>query len=139
MNSSQLPALTGDLPSYIAGVPVESSDVVEVFDPYSGQRVGSVANVTPAQLEQAIVAADLGSPALTRYDRQQILEKTRQLLADRAEEFAQLIRWEAGLCMRETRYEVGRAQDVLQFSAMEALRDDGQILSCDLTAHGKQR
>ena len=45
MNSSELPALTGDLPSYIAGVPVESSDVVEVFDPYSNQRVGSVANV----------------------------------------------------------------------------------------------
>ena len=139
MNSSQLPALTGDLPSYIAGVPVESSNVVEVFDPYSGQRVGSVANVTPAQLEQAIVAADASSPALTRYDRQQILETARQLVASRAEEFAQLIRWETGLCMRETRYEVGRAQDVLQFSAMEALRDDGQIFSCDLTAHGKQR
>jgi aldehyde dehydrogenase (NAD+) len=61
------------------------------------------------------------------------------LLAARAEEFAQLIRWEAGLCLRETRYEVGRAQDVLQFSAMEALRDDGQIFSCDLTPHGKQR
>ena len=139
MNSNQLPALTGDLPSYIAGVPAKSSDVVEVFDPYSGQRVGSVANVTPAQLEQAIVAADTGNPALSRYDRQQILQKTSQLLAERAEEFAQLIRWEAGLCMRETRYEVGRAQDVLQFSAMEALRDDGQIFSCDLTAHGKQR
>ena len=139
MSSTQLPALTGDLPSYIAGVPVESSDVLEVFDPYSGQRVGSVANVTPAQLEQAIVAADASAAALTRHDRQQILETARQLLASRAEEFAQLIRWETGLCMRETRYEVGRAQDVLQFSGMEALRDDGQIFSCDLTAHGKQR
>ena len=65
--------------------------------------------------------------------------KARALLADRSEEFAQLIRSESGLCMRETRYEVGRAQDVLQFAAMEALRDDGQIFSCDVSPQGKAR
>jgi len=139
MNVSQLPDLAGDVPSYVAGVPWESTDAVEVHDPYSGQRVGSMANVTAEQLEQAIVAAAPGGEGWTRHDRYQVLDKARQLLAARAEEFAQLIRWEAGLCLRETRYEVGRAQDVLQFSAMEALRDDGQIFSCDLTPHGKQR
>jgi len=41
--------------------------------------------------------------------------------------------------MRETRYEVGRAQDVLQFAAMESLRDDGQIFSCDVSPQGKAR
>ena len=139
MNAAELPALGGELPSYIAGVPYRSSDLLDVTDPYTGQSVGSVANVAAEQLEQAIVAADAAGPALSRYDRYQILESARQLLASRAEEFAQLIRWESGLCVRETRYEVGRAQDVLQFSAMEALRDDGQIFSCDLTPHGKQR
>ena len=29
--------------------------------------------------------------------------------------------------------------DVLNFSANEALRDDGQVFSCDLTPHGKSR
>ena len=42
-------------------------------------------------------------------------------------ELAELIRLESGLCVRETTYEVGRAQDVLMFASMEALRDDGQI------------
>jgi aldehyde dehydrogenase (NAD+) len=60
-------------------------------------------------------------------------------LSGRAEEFAQLIRSETGLCMRETRYEVGRTQDVLQFAAMEALRDDGQIFSCDISPQGQSR
>jgi phosphonoacetaldehyde dehydrogenase len=38
-----------------------------------------------------------------------------------------------------TLYEVGRASDVLLFAAQQALVDDGQCFSCDLTAHGKQR
>jgi len=41
--------------------------------------------------------------------------------------------------MRETRYEVGRTQDVLQFAAIEALKDDGQIFSCDVSPQGKAR
>jgi phosphonoacetaldehyde dehydrogenase len=34
---------------------------------------------------------------------------------------------------------VGRTVDVLRFAAMEALRDDGQIFSCDVSAQGKPR
>ena len=58
-------------------------------------------------------------------------------MAERAEQFAHLIRLESGLCMRETRYEVGRAGDVLRFAAMEALKDDGEIFSCDTSPQGK--
>lgn len=45
----------------------------------------------------------------------------------------------AALSGRETRYEVGRALDVLRFAAMEALRDDGQIFSGDVSPQGKAR
>ena len=68
-----------------------------------------------------------------------MLTKARELLLERADEFANLIRSEAGLCMRETNYEVGRACDVFQFAAAEALKDDGQIFSCDVSPKGKQR
>jgi len=34
---------------------------------------------------------------------------------------------------------VGRACDVFIFAGNAALQDDGQIFSCDLTAHGKRR
>ena len=77
--------------------------------------------------------------ALTRWQRHEILSNARALLGERAEEFAQLIRSESGLCIRETRYEVGRTQDVFQFAAMEALRDDGQIFSCDISPQGQPR
>jgi aldehyde dehydrogenase (NAD+) len=46
---------------------------------------------------------------------------------------------ESGLCLRETRYEVGRTVDVMRFAAIEALRDDGQMFACDVSAQGKSR
>src|SRR6266508_3756872 len=50
-----------------------------------------------------------------------------------------MIASEAGLALREARYEVGRTLEVLQFAAIEALRDDGQIFSGDISAQGKPR
>jgi len=45
----------------------------------------------------------------------------------------------SGLCRKDSLYEVGRASDVLLFAANQALVDDGQVFSCDLTHHGKSR
>src|SRR5204863_1459033 len=35
--------------------------------------------------------------------------------------------------------ETGRAHDVLLFAAIESLKDDGQIFSCDISPQGKAR
>ena len=126
-------------PCYIAGEPVVTEDKLEVRYPYDGSLTAEVSLVGPGHLDQAIEAMLGGGTPLTRHERAQVLETARQLLLSRADEFADLIRSETGLCMRETRYEVGRSQDVLQFAAMEALKDDGQIFSCDITPHGKAR
>ena len=131
--------ITYALPSYIAGKPVHTDDKVEVHYPYTGEVTGTVSMVSPSNVEEMIRSTLAAGTPLTRYERSEILMKTRTLLKERADEFAHLIRREAGLCMKETRYEVGRAQDVLQFAAMEAIKDDGQIYSCDITPNGKAR
>jgi putative phosphonoacetaldehyde dehydrogenase len=46
---------------------------------------------------------------------------------------------ESGLCRKDSRYEAGRVRDVLVFGANAALDDDGQIFSCDITPHGRER
>lgn len=127
------------LPSYIAGDAVFGDRWIEVFNPWNGALTGRVACIGGEQLETAIQKHLAPGEALTRYERNRILNKTRELLEARREEFAQLITVESGLCLRETRYEVGRACDVLAFAAMEALRDDGQIFSCDISPTGKAR
>lgn len=110
-----------------------------VRSPYDGRTAGTVPLATREQVEAAINAALAPADPLTRFERADILEKARGLLEARREEFARLITSESGLCIRETRYEVGRALDVLRFAAMEALRDDGQIFSCDISPQGKAR
>ena len=128
-----------ELPCYVAGEPVLGNSKLEVHYPYTGEVSGVVPMLGRAELDASIDAALNYKTKLTRYQRYEILERARTLLSERAEEFAHLIRSEAGLCMRETHYEVGRAQDVLQFAAMESLKDDGQIFSCDVSPQGKAR
>ncbi len=128
-----------ELPSYICGEAVTTDRKFEVFYPYDNSLTGSVSIIGQDHLERAITGALNFTERLSRYKRSEILSKVKGLLSERADEFAHLIRLETGLCMRETHYEVGRAQDVLQFAAMEVLNDDGQIFSCDISPQGKSR
>ncbi len=127
------------LPSYLAGQPVTGGDKVAVHYPWDNSLTGTAAKITGAQAAEMIRTTLNGGAPLTRHQRYEVLMKARELLARRAEDFAHLIRRETGLAMKETRYEVGRAQDVLQFSAIEALRDDGQIFSADISPQGQAR
>jgi len=101
--------------------------------------VGTVGLAGAADAGQAIEIALNSRENLSRHDRFKILDRTRQLLLERREEFSRLITSETGLCLKETDYEVGRAVDVFQFASHEALRDDGQVFSCDISPQGKSR
>lgn len=128
-----------NLSCYIAGKTVESDKVLEVRSPYDKRLTGTVRLANASHAQQAIEAALKGGKKLSRYDRYSILEKARQLLVERSEEFAQVISAESGLAIREARYETGRAHDVLLFAAIESLKDDGRIFSCDVSPGGKAR
>ena len=124
---------------YVAGTPVQNDSILEVKSPYDNRVVGAVTLANASHVEQAIQAGLKGGKALTRYDRFSILDKARQLLIARKDQFAQTISAESGLAIREANYETGRAHDVLLFAAMESLKDDGQIFSCDISPQGKAR
>lgn len=131
--------MSDQYPCYIAGEAITSETTLTVTNPYNNEVVGEVAQVTPAETERAIATALSPREPLSRYRRYEILNAARDLLIERADDFARLICAESGLCMRETKYEVGRASDVFQFAAMEALKDDGQVFSCDVSPTGKTR
>ena len=125
--------------SLVAGRPVKGAGSLTVRSPFNGAEVGVVLFAARQNTEAAIAAARAFTDTPSRYQRSQILEQTRSALESRREEFARTIASEAGLALREGRYEVGRTLDVLRFAAMEALRDDGQIFSADVSAQGKAR
>lgn len=128
------------LPAYVAGEAVETAESLEVRYPWDGSLTGTAAMAGPEQLEAAIAAAlDPANEPLDRYARHTILRKAAALLAERRGEFAALITRETGLAAHEAKYETGRSSDVLEFAAIEALRDDGQVFSCDISPQGKAR
>src|SRR5690242_16541104 len=123
----------------IAGKRVETDSAVEVLNPYDGTVVGTVPAARPEHVREAFAKAKAFKPKLTRYERQQILLKTADLLAARKEEFARIITAESGLCWKDSLYEASRAYDVYSFAGQLTIRDDGETYACDISPQGKQR
>ncbi|WP_164034325.1 aldehyde dehydrogenase family protein, partial [Serratia marcescens] len=74
--------------------------------------VGTVPAARAEHVREAFAKARAFKPALTRYERQQILQKTAEMLRDRRQDFARLITAETGLCWKDSLYEASRAYDV---------------------------
>src|ERR1700676_993796 len=123
----------------IAGEKVSRDRVIEVRHPYSGALVGTVPKATADDVKRALRIGRSFKPKLTRHERYKILMKAGAIIASKRDDLARLITLESGLCLKDSQYEVGRASDVLLFAANQALVDDGEVFSCDLTAHGKSR
>ena len=123
----------------IAGKHVSTDDVVEVRNPYDNSLVGTVPMARPEHVREAFAKAKAFKPKLSRYERQQILLKTADLLSLRREEFAKLISAESGLCWKDAIYEATRAYDVYSFAGQLCIKDDGEQFSCDISPNGKAR
>ena len=124
----------------IGGKKVEGENGnLDVLNPFNGEKVGSVPRASENQVDHAMEIAKNFQSELTRYERQQILSKTAEILVSRRDEVSDLITAESGLSKKDSLYEVGRAFDVFSLTGQLCILDDGQIFSCDLTPHGQKR
>lgn len=123
----------------IAGKKVTTDEYIEVRYPFDGQVVGTVPKGQVEHIRDAFQQAADYEPTLTRHERYEILQKTADILIERKDAISDMITAESGLCKKDSLYEIGRAYDVFSLSARLCILDDGEIYSCDLTPHGKQR
>jgi putative phosphonoacetaldehyde dehydrogenase len=123
----------------VAGRAVGGDRLIEVHNPYTGAVVGTVPKASVAEIARALALAKQYRSRLSRHDRYRICYGAAELIRARTAEISDLITAECGICKKDSTYEVGRACDVFVFAGNAALADDGQIFSCDLTPHGKQR
>ena len=123
----------------IAGEKVTTDAVIEVRYPYTNEVVGTVPAGTADHVRRAFEIAGNYRARLTRYERNQILTRAGALIGERRDHLAKWLVLELGICHQHAVYETKRAQDVFQFAAGQALQDDGEIFSCDLTHNGKAR
>ncbi len=125
--------------SIIGGQEIKSGQWIDVYNPYTKKQVGRVASIDPSKLDQILQDTHDTKLTLTRYERQAILNKMADAVDERVDEISRMITDEAGLSLKDTRYEASRVADVLRFSAIKALDDDSQVFPCDVSKNGKSR
>jgi acyl-CoA reductase-like NAD-dependent aldehyde dehydrogenase len=113
---------------------VEQGDRVEVRSPYDGSVVGHVFQGRREHAEAAI-AASVKAFGTTRrlpaFERQRVLRRIAENIAERKEEFARTIALEAGKPIRAARTEVDRAVFTFNVAAEESTRIYGEYLPLD--------
>ena len=124
----------------IAGQLVDGDcGVLEVFNPYNGEVVGTVPRASREQVAGAFEIANglqgetdaLPAPANPDpHRRDHRRAQGRNLRPDHRRVRPQ---------QKDSLYECGRAFDVYHLAGQLVINDDSEVFSCDLTPHGKQR
>lgn len=112
---------------------------LEVRSPFDGELVGSVHVSGAEEVREALEAGAASRWSASRHERSELLFALADRLRGLTDELATLISRESGLCLKDTRHEVGRAVDVFRFAAIESLHDDGEAFAGDVTPHGRDR
>ncbi|MFI5657816.1 aldehyde dehydrogenase family protein [Streptomyces sp. NPDC051684] len=128
---------------WLAGRQATGDTTFDVHNSYDGRLVGTVAEPTEAQVEEAVAAAHAvvdEFAATPAHVRAKALNHVADRLVERTEEIAQLISAENGKPIKWARGEVGRAVSVFRFSAEEARRwNSGEAQRLDTDAGGTGR
>jgi acyl-CoA reductase-like NAD-dependent aldehyde dehydrogenase len=115
---------------------------VDVFDKYSGERLGAVPDASAADVHRAVTRASVTAPAwgaVAAHKRSTILRRTAELLEGKRDALAELIARESGKAWRYASGEVSRAVETFEFAAEEAKRIHGETVPLDASAAGEGR
>lgn len=107
----------------------------QVFNPFENKAVGEVCQATSRDIDDAIRSAEAAfhlTKNLSPYERGAALDSVSRSLAEKKDEFAQLITAETGKPISFSRAEVERAVFTIATSAEEARRIEGHVLPLDV-------
>ncbi|QIK81561.1 aldehyde dehydrogenase family protein [Lysobacter sp. HDW10] len=124
------------LPYYLAGKPVNANHDLSVLDKYTGEVAWKVAYATRADILAAIRAAEAAKPAmaaLPAHARQAILNRCVQAFETRRDALANALCIEAGKPIKDATGEVTRLIDTFRVAASEAMREQGEVLSLQIS------
>ncbi len=104
---------------------------IDVVNPATGDKIGTVPHASISDLDRALEAADKGFKTwrkISAYDRSKIMRKAADLLRERAGHVAQLLTMEQGKPLAEAKGEVLAGADVIDWFAEEARRAYGRVI-----------
>lgn len=117
--------------AYIDGRWCDSADMVDVFNPANGERLGGVPRLGADETRAAIAAAEKAFPAWRdrlAKERSQILRKWFDLINEHADDLARMMTLEQGKPLSESRGEVAYAASFVEWFAEEAKRVYGDTI-----------
>lgn len=109
----------------------EGRDLFPVVDPSSGETIAEVPLASPADLDEALAAAERGFAlwkATPVEQRAAVLNKAAALLRERADGIARILTMEQGKPLAEARGEVMSSASLFEWCAAEASRIYGRVL-----------
>ncbi len=108
-----------------------SGRAIDVVNPATGDKIGTVAHAERADLDRALEAAEKGFRAwrkVSAFDRSKVMRKAADILRERADAIGPLMTQEQGKPLPEARMEVMAAADVIDWFAEEARRAYGRVI-----------
>ncbi|HRZ19852.1 MAG TPA: aldehyde dehydrogenase family protein, partial [Methanofastidiosum sp.] len=118
----------------IGGKWVDTSNYIDIINPYNGDIIDKVSKASSDHLREAVESALRGSKVmrgLTRYRRYEILSNTAELMMERKDEFAKTMALESGKPLSFSKGEVSRAYETVVLAAEEAKRLGGEVIPFD--------
>jgi acyl-CoA reductase-like NAD-dependent aldehyde dehydrogenase len=115
------------------------TETITVRAPYDGAVIGEIPAMTAADVDTAVGRARqaLRKQALPLWKRAEILDRAAQRLAERRDEFAEIIAREAAKPIRTARVEAERAVGTFHFCAAEARTLSGEMIALDAIPAGE--
>ncbi|ANN61918.1 NAD-dependent succinate-semialdehyde dehydrogenase (plasmid) [Mesorhizobium loti NZP2037] len=109
----------------------EGGRTLDVENPATGERLGSVAHAGRKDLERAVQAVEQGFAiwsAMSAYERSKIIRRAADILRARLDEIARILTTDEGKPLAESRLEVGSCADLLDWFAEEGRRTYGRLI-----------
>src|SRR6476659_9310201 len=119
---------------FVDGKWIEEGDPVEIRSPYDGSGIASVFQGRREHAEAAVAAAVKAfgtTRRLPAFERQRVLRRVAEGIAQRKEEFSRTLCQEAGKPIKAARSEVERAIFTFTVAAEESTRIYGEYLPLD--------
>ncbi|HBK09435.1 MAG TPA: NAD-dependent succinate-semialdehyde dehydrogenase [Acetobacteraceae bacterium] len=111
--------------------PAAGGRTIDVVNPATGDKIGTVPHAALSDLDRALEAADKGFKVwrkISAYDRSKVMRKAADILRERADNIARLLTMEQGKPFAEAKGEVLAGADVIDWFAEEARRAYGRVI-----------
>jgi acyl-CoA reductase-like NAD-dependent aldehyde dehydrogenase len=131
--------MTVEVPMFINGAWRQSAETTDVIDPYRGEVAARVHRPSPADVDDAVAAANVGARTmadLPAHRRAEVLAAVASGIEAAAEDYARRIVIDMGKCLKDARGEVARAIEVLRVTAGELTHGRGEIVQMDALPAG---